>query len=241
MGQHNHAEELRNPHAKKPSALALGAIGIVFGDIGTRPLYTMKETLGTHGMTPQPIAVRGVLSLIFWSLLMVISLKYVTFVMRADNKGEGGIMALMALAQRSVSGSPRARWVLAAIGIFGASLFYGDGVITPAMSVLSAVEGLEVAAPSLESYVLPICLVILVALFAIQRHGTEIVGKAFAPVMIVWFLVLAWLGIRQLMVHPEVLWALNPVYAVRFFMEHGMQAFIALGGVVLALTGGEAL
>src|SRR6201991_949608 len=231
MGQHQtHAEELRNAHGKKLAALALGAIGIVFGDIGTSPLYTMKETLGTHGMTPQPMAVLGVLSLIFWSLLIVISLKYVTFVMRADNKGEGGIMALMALAQRSVSGSPRARWVLAAIGIFGASLFYGDGVITPAMSVLSAVEGLEVAAPSLETYVLPICLVILVALFAIQRHGTEIVGKAFAPVMVVWFLVLAWLGLRQLVQHPQVLYALNPAYAVRFFMEHGMQAFSVLGG-----------
>lgn len=126
----SHADELRNAHGKKLAKLALGAIGVVFGDIGTSPLYTMKETLGTHGMTPQPLAVLGVLSLIFWSLLMVISLKYVTFVMRADNKGEGGIMALMALAQRSVAGSPRTRWVLAAIGIFGASLFYGDGVIT---------------------------------------------------------------------------------------------------------------
>jgi len=241
MGQHNHAEELQNAHGKKLAALALGAIGIVFGDIGTSPLYTMKETLGTHGMTPQPMAVLGVLSLIFWSLLIVISLKYVTFVMRADNKGEGGIMALMALAQRSVSGSPRARWVLAAIGIFGASLFYGDGVITPAMSVLSAVEGLEVAAPSLDTYVVPVCLVILVLLFTIQRHGTDFVGKAFAPVMSVWFIVLAWLGLRQLVEHPQVLYALNPTYAVRFFMEHGRQAFIALGGVVLALTGGEAL
>jgi KUP system potassium uptake protein len=241
MGQHNPADDLKSAHGKKLATLALGAIGIVFGDIGTSPLYTMKETLGTHGMTPQPAAVLGVLSLIFWSLLMVISLKYVTFVMRADNKGEGGIMALMALAQRSVAGSPRARWILAAIGIFGASLFYGDGVITPAMSVLSAVEGLEVAAPSLETYILPICLVILVILFAIQRHGTEIVGKAFAPVMTLWFLVLAWLGLRQLVEHPQVLLALNPMYAVKFFTEHGRQAFIALGGVVLALTGGEAL
>src|SRR4051812_47677780 len=191
MGQHNHAEELRNAHGKKLAALALGAIGIVFGDIGTSPLYTMKETLGTHGMTPQPLAVLGVLSLIFWSLLMVISLKYVTFVMRADNKGEGGIMALMALAQRSVSGSPRARWVLAAIGIFGASLFYGDGVITPAMSVLGAVEGLEVAAPGLGKYVVWIALAILLGMFAVQRHGTHKVGKAFAPVMTLWFVVLA--------------------------------------------------
>ncbi|HEV7779435.1 MAG TPA: potassium transporter Kup [Luteibacter sp.] len=228
-------------HKRRMAALALGAIGVVFGDIGTSPLYTMKETLGTHGMTPEPTAVLGVLSLIFWSLIMVVSLKYVTFVMRADNKGEGGIMALMALAQRSVSGSPRARWVLAAIGIFGASLFYGDGVITPAISVLSAVEGLEVAAPGLESYVIPICLVILVILFTVQRHGSNTVGKAFAPVMTVWFIVLAILGMRQIIAHPQVLVALNPIYGVKFFISHDRQAFIALGGVVLALTGAEAL
>jgi KUP system potassium uptake protein len=228
-------------HKRRMAALALGAIGVVFGDIGTSPLYTMKETLGTHGMTPEPTAVLGVLSLIFWSLIMVVSLKYVTFVMRADNKGEGGIMALMALAQRSVSGSPRARWVLAAIGIFGASLFYGDGVITPAISVLSAVEGLEVAAPGLESYVIPICLVILVILFTVQRHGSNTVGKAFAPVMTVWFIVLAILGMRQIMAHPQVLMAVNPMYGVKFFISHDRQAFIALGGVVLALTGAEAL
>jgi KUP system potassium uptake protein len=237
----NPAEDIQHAHGRRIGALALGAIGIVFGDIGTSPLYAMKETLGTHGMTPHPTAVLGVLSLIFWSLIMVVSLKYVTFVMRADNKGEGGIMALMALAQRSVSGSPRARWVLAAIGIFGASLFYGDGVITPAISVLSAVEGLEIAAPQLDTYVLPICLVIIIILFAVQRHGTNFVGKAFAPVMVIWFLVLAGLGLRQLVAHPQVLAALNPWYAVTFFLEHGKQAFIALGGVVLALTGAEAL
>ncbi|MBB3227565.1 KUP system potassium uptake protein [Luteibacter sp. Sphag1AF] len=230
-----------NDHKRRLAALALGAIGVVFGDIGTSPLYTMKETLGTHGMTPQPAAVLGILSLIFWALIMVVSLKYVTFVMRADNKGEGGIMALMALAQRSVSGSPRARWVLAAIGIFGASLFYGDGVITPAISVLSAVEGLEVAAPQLEDYVVPICLVILFFVFAVQRHGTATVGKAFAPVMTLWFLVLAVLGLNQLVKHPQVLVAVNPMYAIDFFLEHKKQAFIALGGVVLALTGAEAL
>ncbi|WP_250339737.1 potassium transporter Kup [Luteibacter flocculans] len=233
--------DVQHAHGRRIGALALGAIGVVFGDIGTSPLYAMKETLGTHGMSPHPAAVLGVLSLIFWSLIMVVSLKYVTFVMRADNKGEGGIMALMALAQRSVSGSPRARWVLAAIGIFGASLFYGDGVITPAISVLSAVEGLEIAAPQLDTYVLPICLVIIFVLFAVQRHGTNIVGKAFAPVMVLWFLVLAGLGIRQLVAHPQVLVALNPWYAITFFIEHGKLAFIALGGVVLALTGAEAL
>ncbi|TCV93926.1 KUP system potassium uptake protein [Luteibacter rhizovicinus] len=233
--------DVQHAHGKRLGALALGAIGVVFGDIGTSPLYTMKETLGTHGMSPQPAAVLGILSLIFWALIMVVSLKYVTFVMRADNKGEGGIMALMALAQRSVSGSPRARWVLAAIGIFGASLFYGDGVITPAISVLSAVEGLEVATPQLEDYVVPISLVILFFVFAVQRHGTATVGKAFAPVMTLWFLVLAMLGLNQLVQHPQVLAAVNPIYAVDFFLEHKKQAFIALGGVVLALTGAEAL
>ena len=221
--------------------LALGAIGVVFGDIGTSPLYTMKETLGTHGMTPTPGAVLGVLSLIFWSLIIVVSLKYVTFVMRADNKGEGGIMALMALAQRSMSGSARARWILGLIGIFGAALFYGDGVITPAISVLGAVEGLEVAAPSLGRFVVIIALVILAGMFALQRHGTDAVGKAFAPVMIVWFVVLAVLGVNQIVQHPQVLWAVNPMYAVRFFISHGYASFIALGGVVLSLTGAEAL
>ncbi|HEY0197086.1 MAG TPA: potassium transporter Kup [Rhodanobacter sp.] len=223
------------------TTLALGAIGVVFGDIGTSPLYTMKETLGTHGMTPTPSAVLGVLSLVFWSLIMVVSLKYVTFVMRADNKGEGGIMALMALAQRSMSGSAGVRWIIAALGIFGAALFYGDGVITPAISVLGAVEGLKVAAPVLDKYVVWITLVILLGMFAVQRHGTHKVGKAFAPVMTLWFLVLAVLGVRQILAHPQVLYAVNPWHAVRFFITHGDTSFIALGGVVLALTGAEAL
>ena len=233
--------EVSPENKRRLTALALGAIGVVFGDIGTSPLYTMKETLGTHGMTPTPSAVLGVLSLVFWALIIVVSLKYVTFVMRADNKGEGGIMALMALAQRSMSGSPRARWTLAAFGIFGASLFYGDGVITPAISVLGAVEGLQVAAPGLEKYVVWIALVILLCMFAVQRHGTHRVGKAFAPVMTLWFLVLAILGLRQIIANPEVLYAVNPLYAVRFFVNHGGTSFIALGGVVLALTGAEAL
>jgi KUP system potassium uptake protein len=233
MGEQAHKQHL--------ATLVAGAIGVVFGDIGTSPLYTMKETLGAHGMTPEPAAILGVLSLIFWSLIMVVSLKYVTFVMRADNKGEGGIMALMALAQRSVTGSPRARWVLAAIGIFGAALFYGDGVITPAMSVLSAVEGLEVAAPGLDEYILPISGIIIFILFFVQRFGTHLVGRAFAPVMTIWFLVLAILGLHQIIQHPQVLKALNPWYAVDFFMDYKKQAFIALGGVVLALTGAEAL
>ncbi|HUH56591.1 MAG TPA: KUP/HAK/KT family potassium transporter, partial [Rhodanobacter sp.] len=210
MHTENAGGEVSPETRRRVTALALGAIGVVFGDIGTSPLYTMKETLGTHGMTPTPAAVLGVLSLVFWSLVIVVSLKYVTFVMRADNKGEGGIMALMALAQRSMSGSARARWTLAAFGIFGASLFYGDGVITPAISVLGAVEGLQIAAPGLGQYVVWIALVILLCMFAVQRYGTHKVGKAFAPVMTVWFLVLALLGARQILANPEVLYALNP-------------------------------
>ncbi|HEY9511648.1 MAG TPA: potassium transporter Kup [Rhodanobacter sp.] len=236
----SHAE-LAPENQRRITALALGAIGVVFGDIGTSPLYTMKETLGTHGMTPTPAAVLGVLSLVFWALIIVVSLKYVTFVMRADNKGEGGIMALMALAQRSMSKSAGARWVLAGFGIFGAALFYGDGVITPAISVLGAVEGLQVAAPALGRYVVWIALVILLGMFAVQRHGTHKVGKAFAPVMTVWFLVLAVLGVRQIIANPQVLYAINPWHAMRFFVSHGNTSFIALGGVVLALTGAEAL
>ena len=236
----NHAE-LAPETQRHVTALALGAIGVVFGDIGTSPLYTMKETLGTHGMTPTPAAVLGVLSLVFWALIIVVSLKYVTFVMRADNKGEGGIMALMALAQRSMSKSACERWVMAGFGIFGAALFYGDGVITPAISVLGAVEGLQVAAPALGRYVVWIALVILLGMFAVQRHGTHKVGKAFAPVMTVWFLVLAVLGVRQIIANPQVLYAINPWHAARFFVSHGNTSFIALGGVVLALTGAEAL
>ncbi|KRE84720.1 potassium transport protein Kup [Rhodanobacter sp. Soil772] len=241
MGQQTMQGESPAENRRRLRTLALGAIGVVFGDIGTSPLYTMKETLGTHGMTPTEPAVLGVLSLVFWALIMVVSLKYVTFVMRADNKGEGGIMALMALAQRSMSGSARARWVLAGFGIFGAALFYGDGVITPAISVLGAVEGLQVAAPGLGKYVVWIALAILLGMFAVQRHGTHKVGKAFAPVMTLWFVVLAVLGVRQIIANPQVLYAVNPLHAVRFFVSHGDTSFIALGGVVLALTGAEAL
>ena len=223
------------------AALALGAVGVVYGDIGTSPLYTMHEILGTHGMTPTRPAVLGVLSLVFWALMIVVSLKYVIFVMRADNKGEGGIMALMALAQSSVAGFPRARWALAALGIFGAALFYGDGVITPAISVLGAVEGLEIAAPRLERFVVPICLVIMLVLFALQKRGTARVGALFAPVMCIWFLVLAALGIFQIANHPGVLKAINPWYGIQFIVNDKKDAFVALGGVVLALTGAEAL
>jgi KUP system potassium uptake protein len=226
---------------KRLAVLALGAIGVVYGDIGTSPLYTLQTTLSHDGMRPTPESIYGVLSLIFWAQIIVVSLKYVVFIMRADNKGEGGIMALMALALRGVGGQPKLRWLLAIIGIFGASLFYGDGVITPAISVLSAVEGVKVAAPGLAHWVVPVTAVILFFLFALQRHGTDRVGKLFGPVMVVWFITIAVLGGRMILLEPHVLYALNPYHGVRFFQTHGMQAFVALGGVVLALTGAEAL
>nr|WP_250901632.1 MULTISPECIES: potassium transporter Kup [unclassified Dyella] len=220
----------------------MGAIGVVYGDIGTSPLYTLQTTLSHDGMKPTPESIFGVLSLIFWAQIIVVSLKYVVFIMRADNKGEGGIMALLALALRSSRGDARMRWILAILGIFGAALFYGDGVITPAISVLSAVEGMKVAVPDLPHWVVPVTsVVILFFLFALQRHGTERVGKLFGPVMVIWFIVIAALGVQMIALNPHVLLALNPMYGVKFFMSHGMQAFIALGGVVLALTGAEAL
>jgi KUP system potassium uptake protein len=226
---------------RRLAALAVGAIGVVYGDIGTSPLYTLQTTLSHDGMRPTPESIYGVLSLIFWAQILVVSLKYVVFIMRADNKGEGGIMALMALAQRSVREKPKLRWVLAILGIFGASLFYGDGVITPAISVLSAVEGVKVAAPGLAHWVVPVTAVILFFLFALQRHGTAKVGSVFGPVMMVWFVTIALLGVHMILQNPQVLRALNPMHGVHFFFTHGIQAFIALGGVVLALTGAEAL
>jgi KUP system potassium uptake protein len=227
---------------RRLAALALGAVGVVYGDIGTSPLYTLQTTLSHDDMHPTPESIFGVLSLIFWAQIIVVSLKYVVFIMRADNKGEGGIMALLALALRSARGDARMRWILAILGIFGAALFYGDGVITPAISVLSAVEGMKVAVPDLPHWVVPVTsVVILFLLFALQRHGTERVGKLFGPVMVIWFLVIAALGVSMIAQNPHVLLALNPMYGVKFFMTHGMQAFIALGGVVLALTGAEAL
>ena len=219
--------------------LVLAALGIVFGDIGTSPLYTLKECFSPlYGLAPSTGNVLGILSLIFWSISLVVSLKYVAYVLRADNRGEGGVMALMALAKRA---RPRWRYGLMIIGIAGASLFYGDAVITPAISVLSAVEGLAVVAPQFETYVLPLALTVLVALFLLQRFGTARVGALFGPVMVLWFGTLAGLGVWQILQNPEVLKALNPVHAVVFFVEHRTAAFFALGAVVLALTGGEAL
>ncbi|TAN02541.1 MAG: potassium transporter Kup [Rhodanobacteraceae bacterium] len=222
--------------------LAFGAIGVVFGDLGTSPLYTLQEIFSSdYGLGVSRDTVLGVLSLVFWALLVVVCIKYVTFVMRADNKGEGGIIALLGLAQRSVRGQPRLRWLVAVVAIFGAALFYGDGVITPAISVLSAVEGIKVAAPSLTPWVMWISVVVLLGLFVLQKFGTARVGGLFAPIMCMWFVVIALLGVRMILHAPEILIALNPYYAVRFFHSHGIASFVALGGVVLALTGTEAL
>jgi KUP system potassium uptake protein len=224
------------------SALILGAIGVVFGDIGTSPLYTLHETfLPEHGLHAQASTVLGVLSLVTWSLIMVVAVKYVSVVMRADNKGEGGIMALMTLAQRATHGSARMRRVIMLMALLGAALFFGDGVITPSITVLSAVEGLEVAAPGLSHWVVPIAVAALLALFWLQKHGTARVGALFGPVMVLWFLSLAAIGVWNIVKAPEVLAALNPWYAVRFFATHGKTSALALGSVVLCVTGAEAL
>jgi KUP system potassium uptake protein len=209
---------------KKPSAtlsLMLGAIGVVYGDVGTSPLYTMKEIFnGPHAVLATPENVLGILSLIFWSLILVISIKYISFVMRANNDGEGGIMALMALALRHRD-KQRQRNVIIALGLFGTALFYGDGIITPAISVLSAVEGLEVAAPGLHAYVLPATILVLIVLFMFQSYGTDKVGMLFGPVMLIWFGVLGLLGLLSVYQNPLVLQALNPIYAVHFFQVQG--------------------
>jgi KUP system potassium uptake protein len=225
------------------AALTLGALGVVFGDIGTSPLYALQTVFAAdhHSIKPTEAGVYGVISLVFWSITIIVSIKYVTLIMRADNEGEGGIMALIALVQGVKLKGRWTKWVLVALGIFGASLFYGDGMITPAISVLSAVEGLKVAAPSLESAVVPITLGIITVLFGIQRFGTGAVGRLFGPVMGLWFTVLAVAGIGQIADTPSILKALSPSYAVTFFTDHPGTAFIALGSVVLAVTGAEAL
>jgi len=222
--------------------LALGALGIVFGDIGTSPLYAMRESFegAGHRMPVTEANILGVLSLILWSLVFVISVKYLFFVMRADNDGEGGILVLTSLIPTSRTPSRRRR-TLILLGLFGTALLYGDGMITPAISVLAAVEGTAVAAPSLARYAVPIAVVILVGLFSIQRHGTGAVGRAFGPVMIVWFLVLGVLGVVHIAQDPSVLRAVNPVHAVTFFADNGRLGFLALGSVFLVVTGGEAL
>jgi len=222
------------------SALTLAAIGVVYGDIGTSPLYTLRECLsGQFGFGVEREAVFGFLSLIFWLLLLVVSLKYISYVMRADNAGEGGILTLMSLAGRNTGA--RATAVLVIMGLIGGSFFYGEVVITPAISVMSAIEGLEIAAPSLDPFIVPLSIAVLTLLFMIQKHGTGMVGKLFAPVMLIWFATLAVLGVTGIMKNPEVLQALNPSWAVSFFVHYKTISFFALGAVVLAITGVEAL
>ena len=221
-------------------AITLAAIGVVYGDIGTSPLYTLRECLsGQFGFGVERDAVFGFLSLIFWLLIFTVSIKYITFVMRADNAGEGGILTLMSLAGRNTSAKMTS--VLVILGLIGGSFFYGEVVITPAISVMSAIEGLEIIAPQLDTWIVPISIIVLTLLFAIQKHGTGMVGKLFAPIMLIWFLLLAVLGARSILDNPEVLQALNPYWAVHFFLQYKTVSFIALGAVVLSITGVEAL
>lgn len=223
------------------AALTVGAIGVVYGDIGTSVLYAVKEVFGSGHVDFTPANVYGILSIFFWTLTLIVSIKYVVLVLRADNHGEGGLVAMLALASQAVKDQPRLRSVLLLIGIFGAALFYGDGVITPAISVLSAVEGLEVIEPAFKKAVIPITLVILFALFWVQKRGTSGIGKFFGPITLVWFAVLALLGISQIISNPVILKALSPHYALFFMWENPGTTFIILGAVVLCVTGAEAL
>ncbi len=235
----SHEQQHRSPGVL--AALTLGALGVVYGDIGTSPLYALKEVF--HGghvpLTSQNIL--GVLSLLFWTMTIVVSLKYVLLILRADNNGEGGLIAMLALATQAVRDKPGLHQGLMAVGLFGTAIFFGDAVITPAMTVLGAVEGIDVYAPQYDQLIVPLTLVVLAGLFAVQRFGTGGVGKAFGPVMLVWFASLTLLGLPQILENPKVLAAVNPVYAIEFCMHYGWVAFVALGAVVLVVTGGEAL
>jgi KUP system potassium uptake protein len=238
-GRRSHAE---SAHRGGMAALTLGALGVVFGDIGTSPLYALRAVFSAdnHAVRPTHAGIYGIISLVFWSVTIIVSIKYVTLIMRADNDGEGGIMALIAKV-REAALAGRAKWVLVGLGLFGASLFYGDGMITPAISVLSAVEGLEVSSPGLADLVVPITVAIIVVLFAIQRFGTGAVGRAFGPVMGIWFAVLAVAGLGHVVSEPGILRALSPSYGIAFFADDPKIAFISLGSVVLTVTGAEAL
>jgi KUP system potassium uptake protein len=224
------------------AVLTLGALGIVFGDIGTSPLYSLQTVFSIEHNTvqPTPVDVFGVISMVFWSITILVSIKYIALVMRADNDGEGGILALVALLRQKL-GDKRRLAAATLLGMFGVALFYGDSVITPAISVMSAIEGLVVVNPALEEFVLPVSVLILTGLFAIQRHGTHLVGRAFGPVMTVWFVVLAILGLPHIIARPDILAALSPTYAIAFLLQHPWVAFVALGAVVLTITGAEAL
>jgi KUP system potassium uptake protein len=227
--------------ASSLAALTLGAIGVVYGDIGTSPLYALKEVFSEGRVPLTESNILGVLSLVFWTLTVVVSIKYVVLILRADNNGEGGLIAMLALASQAVKDRPKLRQRLLLLGVFGTAIFFGDGVITPAISVLSAVEGLEVAAPGLTHWVVPLTLVVLTALFMFQRHGTTRVGKLFGPVMSIWFVIIGALGLVHIVDRPDVLWALSPHHALVFFFAHTGIGFVALGSVVLCVTGAEAL
>ncbi|MBC7945017.1 MAG: potassium transporter Kup [Burkholderiales bacterium] len=229
-------------HKSSTATLTLLALGVVYGDIGTSPLYAVKETFSPdHGIPLSTVTILGGLSAIFWALMIVVTLKYVTLVLRANNRGEGGTMALLALASRSAQGHPKWRRVLLLIGVFGASLFFGDAVLTPAISVLSAVEGLEIGTTAFKPYVVPIAIGVLVALFLIQRHGTAVVGTLFGPICVIWFATLAAIGIWNIIKNPIVVQAINPMHAIGFVTGHGFASFVVLGAVLLAITGAEAL
>ncbi len=230
-------------HSKASAALIVGALGVVFGDIGTSPLYALRETfLHDTSLAPTPDHVLGVLSTLFWAVTLTVTIKYVTLIMRADNKGEGGVLALATLATHGLNGKGRRiRVGITLLAVIGLALFYGDAIITPAVTVLSAVEGLSAVAPAFETYVVPLALVILVALFMLQARGTADVGRLFGPVMLVWFIVLGVLGAWQIAKNPAVLWAINPIYAARLIADQGLGIFWAFGSIVLAVTGAEAL
>ena len=223
------------------TALTIGAIGVVYGDIGTSVLYAVKEVFGSGHVPFTPANVYGIMSIFFWTLTVIVSIKYVVLVLRADNNGEGGLIAMLALASQAVKDQPRLRKVLLAVGIFGTALFYGDGVITPAISVLSAVEGMEVISPALKEWVIPITLVVLFMLFVVQKRGTAGIGKFFGPITLVWFMAIAALGVFHIVQHPEILFALSPHHALLFMWRNPMVTFIILGAVVLCVTGAEAL
>ncbi|MBC7415489.1 MAG: potassium transporter Kup [Herminiimonas sp.] len=239
---HFSGHPLNTPTKSSLSALTIAAIGIVYGDIGTSPLYTMKEIFSPqHGLTLDHANLLGVVSLILWGLTIIVSLKYVTLIMRADNHGEGGIMALLALAMSTVAQNTRLHYALMITGLIGAALFLGDGVITPAISVLSAIEGIEVATPAFKPYVVPLTATVLIGLYALQQKGTAGIGRWFGPMVVVWFGALAIMGVINIMERPEILHAVNPVHAIQFLLRNGWVAFIALGAIVLAFTGAEAL
>jgi KUP system potassium uptake protein len=220
----------------------LGAIGVVYGDIGTSPLYAIQTTFtGSHPLPVSEANILGVLSMVFWTIMLLVSLKYVVNIMRADNHGEGGSMALLALVSDITSQYPKTKWFVTILGVFAASLFYGDGMITPAISVLSAVEGLDLVSHDFKSYIIPITLIVLTGLFFLQKRGTSVVGITFGPIMVVWFICLGILGVQAVAQNPQVLWALNPFYAYQFLTTDPMLAFLAMGAIVLAITGGEAL